>query len=361
MNERDRYLLAVKYQPVDRLPLWHAYGLMPGVLDSWHEEGLPASVQTDADIREFFGFAWKPASLPLNLGPIPGYETKIIEDTDEHRIEMDLWGRKTKLLKAVTTLPLAMEFPVSDWDTWREMKPRLELSTERIGADYEDIVASNIGNGQINQFGSRGFYWFPRDLMGDMNLSIAYYEQPDLVHDINETWCTLIEYVLNHALERRTIDTIHFAEDMAYRNASMIGPETFNEFIRPYYQRIRAIVEKYDVPVFSVDTDGCMNELIHWFADCGVNLTGPNEVQAKNDVVAYQNTFGTSMAYFGGLDKRELVKGREAIDAMLDQTIPTMMAGGGGWIMSLDHRVIPGTDFSDFTYFLERARTLSTF
>ena len=361
MTERERYIKTLAFESVDRLPVWHAYGLMPGVLDSWHAEGLPETVQNKEDVRRYFGFGWNPSPLPLRLGPIPAFETKVVEETAEYRIAIDAWGRKTKLLKAVTTLPLATEFPVSDWDSWRTIKARLETTPDRIGDDIGKTVEENLYAGQINRFGAMGFYWFPRDLMGDLNLSVAYYEQADLIHDINETWCSLIEYVLTGAIERIPIDEIHFAEDMAYRNASMIGPGIFDEFMRPYYERIRAIVNRFDVPIFSVDTDGCTNELIHWFRDCGINLSGPNEVQAGNDIVAYRQEFGTSMAYFGGLDKRVLAKGRDSIGAMLEGAVPPMMKSGGGWVVSLDHRVVPGTKLAHFIYYLDRVAELTTF
>jgi len=108
-----------------------------------------------------------------------------------------------------------------------------------------------------------------------------------------------------------------------------------------------------------VDTDGNANELSGWFAECGVNLIGPNEVNAGNDIVAYRKRFGRTMGYDGGLDKRVLCQGRSAIDAMLERTIPFMKATGGGWTICLDHRVLPGTPLADFQYYVDRVRALA--
>jgi len=148
---------------------------------------------------------------------------------------------------------------------------------------------------------------------------------------------------------------------MAYKNASMVSPRIFQEFIKPYYGRIHEFVQRYEVPVFSVDTDGNTNELIGWFAECGINLMGPNEVNANNDVVAYRKRFGKTMAYDGGLDKRVLTQGREAIDQMLELTIPFMKETEGGWIVALDHRVIKGTPLADFQYYVAQVRRMAKF
>ena len=358
MNYRERVLSTCRFEPVDELPFRHAYGLMPGVLDDWHAQGLPSSVETEKDIYEYFGFPARARGLPVNRGFVPAFETRVIEDTPEHRIAVDHMGRTVKVLKDYATLPLPVAFPVSDAASWADYKRRLAFREDRIGADLEEAVAANVATGHLNVLGGMGFYWFPRDLMGDENLCIAYYEQPELIHDILETWCRLHEQLLERVLRRVRIDEIHFGEDMAYKNASMLSKPLFDEFIAPYYRRIAHFVKQYEVPLFSVDTDGCVNELVDWFADLGVNQIGPNEVNAGNSVVAYRDRLGRRMTFDGGLDKRVLPQGPEAIDSMLDRTIPPMLESGGGWIVCLDHRVVRGTRLEDFEHYVKRTREM---
>ncbi len=361
MNYRQRVIQTITFQPVDELPFRHAYGLMPGVLEDWYQQGLPSSVKTEEDIYTFFGFPTRPKPLPLNVGFDPPFETRIIEDTAEYQIAVDFMGRRTKLLKEYASLPLPLGFPVRDLSTWQEYKRRLNFSPTRVADNFEKVVNENIAAGKINSFGTMGFYWLPRDLMGDENLCLAYYEQPDLVRDILETWCGLIEQVLGTALERVTIDCIHFGEDMAYRNGSMVGKSIFDEFIKPYYLRVYKLIERYKIPIFSVDTDGYTGELIEWFNDCGVNLIGPNEVRAGNDIMAYRRRFGHTIAYDGGLDKLVLPQGQDAINDMLNRIIPFVKETGGGWIVCLDHRVVKGTSLKNFEYYINRVRQMAVF
>jgi len=361
MDFRQRMIRTVRFEAADALPFRHAYGLMPGVLDDWHAEGLPRSVRTEDDVYGYFGFPTRSLPLPIDVLFDPPFETRVLREDADEVVAIDYMGRATRLLKRYASLPLPLGYPVADRATWEGYRRRLAYSPDRIGADLERIAAENLATGRLNVFGTMGFYWFPRDLMGDEGLCVAYYEQPDLVEDILETWCGLIERALADALARVRLDAIHFGEDMAYRNASMIGPKLFDRFIRPYYERIRRIVHRHQVPIFGVDTDGSLAELASWFAACGVNLIGPCEVQAGNDVTALRRRFGRAMAYDGGLDKRVLTEGREAIDAMLDRTIPFIKGTGGGWCVSLDHRVIRGTPLADFQHYVDRAREMIAF
>lgn len=361
MNYRERLLRTVQFKEVDELPFRHAYGLMPGVLQDWHAQGLPASVQTEKDIYEYFGFQTRPLPLPLSTNFEPQFERRILEETPEYKVEFDSMGRTTKVIWASSTLPAAIDWTVKDESSWKKFKERLEYSTARIGDDLEKVAAQNVATGHLNVFGKMGFYWFPRDLMGDELLCISYYENPEWIHDILETWCSLIEKILTAALERIKLDVIHFGEDMAFKTSSMVSKPIFDEFIRPYYNRIQRIVEKYEVPVFSVDSDGHLDQLIQWFSDCGVNYIGPNEVEAGCDIVKYRKELGRNMAYDGGLEKQTLKHGRDAIDRMLDETIPFMKETGGGWSVCLDHRVVEGTRLDDFKYYVSRVREMIKF
>ncbi|MCK4515104.1 MAG: hypothetical protein KAU31_07595, partial [Spirochaetaceae bacterium] len=292
MNYRERLIGTVQFEEVDALPFRHAYGVMPGVLEDWYQQGLPATVRTEKDVYEYFGFQTRPVPLPLNTDMDPPIESRVIEETDEYRVEFDGLGRTTKVIWARATLPAAIDWTVKDETDWQEFKRRLEFHPGRVGDDLEEIAAKNRASGHLNAFGKMGFFWFPRDLMGDERLCISYYEKPEWIHDILETWCRLIEQILTAALERAALDVVHFGEDMAYKNSSMIGKPIFDEFIKPYYDRIHKIIRKFEVPVFSVDSDGCLNELVHWFADCGVNYIGPNEVGAGCDIAEYRKQLG---------------------------------------------------------------------
>jgi len=59
----------------------------------------------------------------------------------------------------------------------------------------------------------------------------------------------------------------------------------------------------------------------------------------------------------GGLDKRELAKGKAAIDAELEAKLPVVFKRGG-YIPTMDHRVPPEVSWPDFLYYLRRTQEI---
>lgn len=55
----------------------------------------------------------------------------------------------------------------------------------------------------------------------------------------------------------------------------------------------------------------------------------------------------------GGLDKREMAKGRDAIDRMLERILP-VMCERGGYIPTCDHGVPEEVKLSDYIYMRKR-------
>jgi len=55
----------------------------------------------------------------------------------------------------------------------------------------------------------------------------------------------------------------------------------------------------------------------------------------------------------GGIDKRALVAGKEAIDRELEARIPFMLKRGG-YIPTVDHLVPPDVSFENFRYYREK-------
>jgi uroporphyrinogen-III decarboxylase len=63
------------------------------------------------------------------------------------------------------------------------------------------------------------------------------------------------------------------------------------------------------------------------------------------------------MAFMGGLDKLILPEGKQAIDHELESKIPAMLELGG-YLPSLDHRVVVETSLLQFGYYVKRVREL---
>jgi len=357
VNTRERYTRTVGFGRPDRPYFHHAYGLMPGVIDRWHDEGLPATVD-EAAIREYFGFDPKGAGVAVNRYLHPPFEPQVLEETDEYVVQRQANGQVTKMYRALSSLPHAVGYPVETPGDWPAIAARLVYDRDRFADRWVEQARQAQEDGLPLSVGGAGFYWFPRDLLGDERLCLWYYEYPDLVREITETYCDLLCSLAEEIAAHVQVDAAHLGEDMAYRGGSMIGPATFREFLLPCYRRYFGIFRQRGTRLFSIDTDGRVDGLMPLFIEAGVNVFSPMEVRAGNDVVALRREYGTRMAFTGGLDKLVLPLGRAAIDAELERVIPPMLELGG-YLPSLDHRVVIETPLRDFAYYVKRVRELT--
>ena len=102
MNDRERFLACMNYQPVDRVPRWELW-YWRETIERWENEGLPADVHLeryfDVDRRDGVG---------VNIGLVPGFREETLEETDEYRIYRDRNGviRQEFKTKGDLTMPI---------------------------------------------------------------------------------------------------------------------------------------------------------------------------------------------------------------------------------------------------------------
>ena len=188
--------------------------------------------------------------------------------------------------------------------------------------------------------------------MGEVNLFYAYYDQPDLIRDmlsfLTDFWIEIYGAVLKDVQP----DSAEFWEDMAYKNGPLISPAAFREFMLPCYKKLIGFLRENGVRHFCVDTDGDCWQLIPLFLEAGMTGMLPFEVQAGMDIVAVRQAFPRLQIY-GGLDKRALAQGKEAIDRELEAKVPPLLRQGG-YIPFADHLVPPEISWENFVYYRRR-------
>jgi uroporphyrinogen decarboxylase len=106
-----------------------------------------------------------------------------------------------------------------------------------------------------------------------------------------------------------------------------------------------------------VDSDGNDWELLPIFLEAGVNLFTPLEIAAGMEPLAIRDRHPT-LALLGGIDKRVLRDGREAIRREIDRKVPALLARGG-YFPSLDHHVPADVSFEGFSVYLEELRAVT--
>ena len=348
---RDEYLDYMTFKGNDRPLFTEIFGPIVGLKEEWEAQG---ATPQELDFSAFTYRFEARGVVPVNTGRTITHSPVVLEETDEYIITRDDIGRKMKLPKGTATIPLPLSFPVKTMDDWQKIKRLYEFHEGRFEADWEAAAKKHLAEDRVVGVSIPGGYDEPRELMGEVELSYAFYENPELVHDIIGTICNTAYVVLDRVSAAVRVDRLFVHEDMAGKSGSLAGPKQIDEFIAPYYRKIWDMLQNRGARLFDQDSDGDMNSVIPSFLDAGVNVMHPIEPAANMDMVKLRETYGTRLAFYGGIDKHVIRKSKEEIVAELEYKIPPMVASGG-CVLALDHRIPNGTPLEHYKFYLDKA------
>ncbi|MBN1674941.1 MAG: hypothetical protein JXR37_28120 [Kiritimatiellae bacterium] len=348
---REEYLAYMRFERNDRPLFTEIFGPIVGLKEEWEAQGASPA---ELDFSAFRYRCEARGRVPVNTGRMGGYKTEVLEETEEYCLSRDALGRTMKLMKGVATLPLPLDWPVANMDDWLKLKPWYAFSEARLAGDWAGAAREFRAQDKVVTVSIPGGFDTPRGLMGEEALCLAYYEQPELVHDIIGTVCDTAFNVLDRVSAVVPIDMLTVHEDMAGRSGPLAGPKQVRAFIAPYYRRIWEMLAERGARLFDQDSDGDMNAVIPAFLEAGVNGMHPMEPAANMDIVEIRRQYGTRLAFTGGIDKHVLRRSREEILAELEYKIPPMVASGG-CVLALDHRIPNGTPLENYRFYLQKA------
>ena len=348
---REEYLDYMTFQANDRPLFTEIFGPLIGLKEEWAEQGAAPG---ELNLSAFRFRAPMRGRLPVNTGWIGGNPEQVLEETDDFRITRDRMGRTMKLSKGYSTLPLPLDWPVRCMDDWLKVRHHYEFSEDRLDANWEQIARDHLQTGRALMAGIPGGFDEPRQLMGEEELCVAFYTQPELIHDILQTIGDTAFRVLERVSSVVPVDELSVHEDLAGKSGPLVGPKQVKEFIKPYYRRIWDMLRNRGARLFSQDSDGDMNPVIPAFIEAGVNVMYPMEPAAGMDIVEVRRAYGTKLAFWGGIDKHVIRRGPEEIEAELEYKIPPMVKTGG-CILGLDHRIPNGTPLENYRFYINKA------
>ncbi len=363
MNDLQRFIACMEYQSADRRPN-HELGVWPQTRERWKRE----CPEVDSRLR-WNWFVEEPELqidrreyIPVNFGFIPPFEHKLLEETQEYEVVQNSLGIVTKALKAGTVnggrmcMDQYLSFPVKEPKDFAEIKQRLIAALhERYPADLDDRIAVWKQRSYPLVLGTNcaanGFYWRAREFMGTEALSTAWYEYPEMMHEMMEFYADFIIETSRPVLKKINVEYFTLNEDFAMKSGPLLSPAIFLEFILPHLKRLVEFFKANGVRYFAVDSDGDPTLLIPLMMDAGVDIVWPIERAANVSPMEWRKRFGKSLRLWGGVDKRELAKDREAIKTHLRELIPLIEEGG--YIPTVDHTVPPDVSWDNFQYYME--------
>jgi hypothetical protein len=316
MNHLERFRAVMEFEPFDRLPRIEWAGWWDQTISRWQTEGLPA-LQDAFEIRRYLGldpywqhwFAHRDSSCPAarhgqgivqNADDYAAIRPHLYPPADEAVLRLEPWARRQHSGEAVVWITL------------------------------------------------EGFFWFPRTLLGIENHLYAFYDQGELLHQINHDLAEFHVRVLRGVAEVCRPAFMTFAEDMSYNLGPMLSRELFDQFLAPYYRQVVPLAKEMGMKVL-VDTDGDCTELIPWLQQVGVDGVLPLERQAGVDASALRQAH-PDLRMVGHFDKMVMNRGRKTVREEFERLLPAMRSGG--FIPSVDHQTPPGVSLEQYRDYL---------
>jgi uroporphyrinogen decarboxylase len=365
MNDRERFIRTMQFQSADRFP-YHELGLWGHTVDRYLKEGMPEAATKENFFygSKFFGLDRRDF-IPIAVGMVPGFEPRVYHEDERVIVMRDGAGIVRKAMKegAVRgtrpSMDQHIQFPVESPMDFQAMKLRHDPTLPaRYPRNWGDLVKRWSNRDYplcLLTNATFGFYSTPRHWMGTEGLSLAFYDQPKMMHEMMDFLADFFIEVTRKALREVQIDYFNFFEDMAYKTAPLVSPKTFREFMLPRYKRVVAHLKKHGVQIITLDTDGNCEPLIPLYIEAGVTGIWPCEIAANMDPVRLRKEYGKDLVLMGGIDKRELAKGKKEVEAEVRRRILPLL-DSGGYIPHVDHTVPPDVPFENFMYFLDLKR-----
>ena len=114
------------------------------------------------------------------------------------------------------------------------------------------------------------------------------------------------------------------------------------------------LLRGHGIETIFVDSDGFIDELIPLWMDVGINAFSPLEVAAGTDPLALKRRYGGAIVLAGGIDKRALARGKDAIDREARKA--RLLCDRGGYFPAVDHSVPPDVSLESFRYLVGALR-----
>ncbi len=351
MTDRARFNAQMHYRPFDRC-FNMEFGYWEENFREWDlfvENGITNNVEADLffnfDVIRMTGGVWW-----MN----PPFETRVVGETETTRILQNADGLLAEVPKdGHDTIPHYLKSSVTTPEDWKRVKeerfrlddPQRKIDVEAVRKAHPPTRDYPLGIWTGSMIGKI------RDMLTFEGLAYACYDYPEMVEDMVETTCRMVENVLDQLLPHMDFDYAAGWEDICFKNGPIVSVDFFKSVVVPRYKRIGKRLKAAGIDLWYVDCDGDVRPLLPYFLESGINCLFPFEVNGCAHPAELLRDYGKELRIMGGVDKIELAKGPAAIKRYLETLVP--LVERGGYIPFCDHRCPPNVKPADYLYYLD--------
>lgn len=351
MTDRERFNRQMHFQPVDRT--FHMeFGYWDELFDKW-ELFKAQNIRSNEEADVLFSFD-RLGYVGGQLFLYPPFEEKVIEQRAKTNIIINRDGLTAEVPRdRHDTIPHFIHSSIQTPEDWKRVKeerfqvddprrmPDIEKLKKRFPEERDIPLGVDCGSmiGRI------------RDLLTFEGLCYAVYDYPEMLEDMIETTCQIIERFLDHVLPHFTFDFASGWEDICFNKGPILSPAYFRDVIAPRYKRIHKKLAQHGIDVWYTDCDGDVRPILPILLDCGINCLFPYEVNSCAHPGQLLDQYPGQLRIMGGFDKMQLIEGKQAIKTYMESLVPYVERGG--YIPFCDHRCPADVSQENYLYYLD--------
>ncbi|MCY2929388.1 MAG: hypothetical protein NTV86_07800 [Planctomycetota bacterium] len=351
MTDRQRFNAQMHYKPFDR-----CFNMEFGYWDENYREWdifVKNGITNEGQANEFFNFDVT-GGIGGNVFMHPGFEWAIVSETPTTKIIRNGDGLLAEVPKdGHDTIPHFIRSSIQTPDDWKKVKAerfRLDDPARRVDVQamknaHPDSHTYPLGVWCGSMLGRI------RDVLTFEGLAYASIDYPEMVEDMVETCCQLVEQYLDQVLGQVQIDFASGWEDICFTHGPIVSVDFFRRVVTPRYRRIADKLHKHGIYLWWIDCDGDVRPIMRCFLDGGVNCMFPYEVNSCCPPGELLDEYGKDLRIMGGVDKMVLARGPADIKAYLENLVPYVERGG--YIPFCDHRCPPNVRTDYYLYYLD--------
>lgn len=351
LTDRERFVRQMHYQQFDRC-FNMEFGYWKENFKMW-SIFVENNITNNEEADKFFNFD-RIEIVSGRTWMYPPFKEDVISETEERKTIRDANGLIVEIPKdGHSTIPHCIGSSIRTPDDWKKCKeerfriddPLRKIDVEKIRKQHPPARDYPLGIHCGSLIGKI------RDLLTVEGLAYACFDYPEMVEDMVETACVLIENALDQLLPHIDFDFAAGWEDISCNNGPLVYIDFFKNVLVPRYKRIGKKLKSAGIDIWYTDSDGDIRPLIPLWLECGLNCMFPFEVKGSGHPAEVLSEYGKELRIMGGVDKNVLRKGEEAICKYLESLVP--LVERGGFIPFCDHRCPPDVTPENYLYYLK--------
>jgi hypothetical protein len=287
-------------------------------------------------------------------GMHPAFETKVLKEAAGKKIIINHDGLIAEVpIDDHDTIPHYLESSIKTPDDWKKIKeerfnvdhPERRVDIEALKKQHPAERSYPLGVFCGSMIGRI------RDMLTFEGLAYACFDYPDMVEDMVETNCRLVEHFLDQVLGQVDFDYACGWEDICFKSGPIVSVDFFRNIVVPRYKRISKKLHAHNIDIWYTDCDGDVRSILPYFLEGGINCLFPFEVNSCTHPGELLNEYGKDLRIMGGFDKMALGSGPDAIKGYMQSLVP--LVERGGYIPFCDHRCPPNVKPQDYLFYLD--------